>query len=82
MDNLHEKQPVLIRVFAFVANTRGKFIADHFDILPHRSDTSAKYFVERYLQHVSKDGGIDQEKLATLKEKFKLMLDNTSRSYH
>ncbi len=82
MDNLHEKQPVLIRVFAFEANTKEQFIADHFAILPHRSDNSAKYFVERYLQHVSKDGGIDQEKLAALKEKFKHVLDNNSRSYH
>jgi hypothetical protein len=81
MNQLKEKQTVLIRVFAFEVKNKKEFLADHFSILTNESIFGAKDFAERYLKHVLKEGGLDQENFTALKEKFEPALKSNSNNY-
>ena len=72
---LDEKRAILIRVLAHEIKGDEHLHADSYQILTEQSLSGPKYFVERYLEHLSKVKELDQEKLAGIKDKFKQVFE-------
>lgn len=70
-DRLKKQQPVLIRLYACEVVKGERYVADHFNILTLESISGPKYFIERYLKYVTKEGGLSPENFASLKESFR-----------
>lgn len=68
---LHEKRAILIRVLAHEVKGTDHLHAESFHILTEQSLSGPKYFVERYLEHLSKVKELDKEKFSAIKDKFK-----------
>lgn len=71
LDRLKNQQPVLIRLYACEVAKGERYVADHFKILTLESISGPKYFIEKYLEYVTKEGELSPEKFASLKESFR-----------